>query len=89
MMLCWLHLRLLNTRRKWKGIEKLLKQMMFQVTIETIRSQNLQLLQNRGTILTMQMNVLKSSMERNHWITSHLCMPLIDVEKLTFNDSEL
>ena len=70
-MLCWLHVRLLTAGRKWKGIAKLLKQMMLQVTIETISSQNLQLLQNRGTILTMQMNVLKWSMEKNHWITDH------------------
>ena len=47
------------------------EQMMLQIIVETIRSHNIQLLQTQGTILTMRMNVLKLSMERNHWINGH------------------
>ena len=59
-----------------------------QTCVEIIKTYSLQPLQTRGTILSMQMNVLVLSMKIIHWITNHYCMSLTNVKQLTFNDNE-
>ena len=63
--------------------------MMLQVTAETIRSYNIQLVQNRGTILTMRMNVLEVEHGKKSLDYWPLMYELTNVKQLTFDDSEL